>query len=68
MFEFLIKGKIKITDMIRNNPSLFDVDFYFGERDWMPREGVDELVSQNMRGVSVTTVPKSGHGIFLHNP
>lgn len=37
----MIENKIKITDIVKNNPSLFDVDFYFGDGDWMPREYAD---------------------------
>lgn len=53
--------------MIRNNQLPFNIDFYFGDQDWMPKEGAEKLVKDKFKNVSMTIVPKAGHQIVFDN-
>lgn len=53
--------------MIRKNSVNFKIDFYFGDHDWMPRDGAKRLFEEKIKGVSYTTVPDSGHQIVFDN-
>lgn len=53
--------------MIRKNPVPFEIDFYFGDVDWMPRDGAKRLIQEKHKGVYYTTIPSCGHQVVFDN-
>lgn len=53
--------------MIRKNKFQFEISFYFGEVDWMARDGADRIVKDGVKNVRVETVPRAGHQIIADN-
>lgn len=43
------------------------IDFYFGDEDWMPRDGAERIVKDKFKNIRITTVPKAGHQIVFDN-
>ena len=43
------------------------IDFYYGDMDWMSRNGIEKLIKQN-KNISLTIVPDAGHQLVFDNP
>ena len=67
IFEYPISPKLTIEEMIRKNKFQFEISFYFGEVDWMARDGADRIVKDGVKNVRVETVPRAGHQIIADN-
>ena len=53
--------------MIKKQMITASVDFFFGDEDWMPKEGAERIVQEKVKNVTLTIVPKAGHQIVFDN-
>ena len=43
------------------------VSIFFGDRDWMPKYGLEELI-ENRPDIKVHTISDSDHHLYFDNP
>ena len=54
--------------MIKQKMIPMGIDFYFGDEDWMPKDGAQRLsTSKQYKNIHMTIVPKAGHQIVFDN-
>jgi pimeloyl-ACP methyl ester carboxylesterase len=61
-------AKVPIEDKLAEFKADYKIDIYYGEKDWMDRQGAMRLIEKAPDRFRVFEVPEYGHNFVIENP